>query len=78
MFTIAKFNMTFLSSFIVVVTMFLLPIIRYVYMKLRKDDDNEGAFKLREVLGSNHLGRVFSVLISKSFPVFSEVTVTVR
>ena len=78
MFTTAKFNMTFLSSFIVVVTMFLLPIIRYVYMKLRTEDDNEGAFKLREVLGSNHLGRVFSVLISKSFPVFSEVTVTVR
>ena len=44
MFTIAKFNMTFLSSFIVVVTMFLLPIIRYVYMKLRTEDDNEGAF----------------------------------
>ena len=39
--------MTFLSSSIVVVTMFLLSIIRYVYQALRTEDDSEGASKPR-------------------------------
>ena len=42
------------------------------------ENDSEGASKCHEVLDSNHLGRVFLVLGSKSFPISLEVVVTVR
>ena len=51
---------------------------RDTYTKLWTEDDSEGASKYRWTLGSNHMGRVFSVLKSKSFSVSLEVAVTVR
>ena len=41
-----------------------------MYTKFWKEDDSEGASKCCYVLGSNHLGSMFSVLDSKSFPIF--------
>ena len=48
-----------------------------MYTKFWKEDDSEGASKCCYVLGSNHLGSMFSVLDSKSFPIFSEVAIAV-
>ena len=64
----------FLSSSIVVVVMLLLPMIPSFEVKKRKELLNE---LLKELLGSNHLGRVFSVLESRSFSVSFEVAKTV-
>ena len=49
-----------------------------MYTKLWTEDDSEWASKCRYILGSNHLGRVFLVLESKSFPVSLEVAITVH